>query len=488
MPEYADLRLYAVVKATPALHEAYDNSDRSAAFSLLGEYTRNLLRDEPYSCFSTPELVDGLRVVGAPSKDWKAAFVKGEEDPDPDPDKEPPAGLIPDELLIVYGFDSPGLLQQFITVVHHGRMVDRDAPISATGVDLGVDSADHWCPGANNLETFGTRADAKRTIGAGALPASLRGQRVNVVIIDEGLHKASFAPKNWGGGLDWLPPPPATPIPAGSAARTSHGMMIARTILDLAPDAVLYDVPLIPPRITSGFFSGVSTADAVYRRLLLEILLRRLFSRWSGPWVFVNAWAIFDRAVEPTLGDYTENKNTSPPYGHPLISVVKKAIGLFDFDVIFAAGNCGEFCASRRCGGVDRGPGHSIWGANALSEVITAGAVLTNEMWAGYSSQGPGPSINGLAHDKPDLCAPSNFREINNAAVANSGTSTACAVTAGIVAALRSKTSWHQKYVPPGTMHNALTGGARKTQGPGWNGRLGHGILDVAGAMGKLPT
>ena len=59
-------------------------------------------------------------------------------------------------------------------------------------------------------------------------------------------------------------------------------------------------------------------------------------------------------------------------------------------DVVFAAGNCGEFCPAPRCGKVDRVPGHSIWGANSSSAVITAGAVLTNEMWLGYSSQGPG--------------------------------------------------------------------------------------------------
>ena len=167
--------------------------------------------------------------------------------------------------------------------------------------------------------------------------------------------------------------------------------------------------------------------------------------------------------------------------------MVKLAIQFLDLDVIFAAGNCGELCASRRCGGVDRGPGRSIWGANALPEVITAGAVLTNEMWAGYSSQGPGPNIHGLAHDKPDVCAPSNFRETNDAAVFNTGTSMACAMTAGIVAALRSKPGWYQNSVSPQRMLSALTQGARKTQGSSWNGRLGHGILDAAGAMNQLP-
>lgn len=484
MPASTSLRLYAVVKATKELRDAYDHSDRQTDFSALTRYTQELLQTEPYVNFSTRELIDGIRVVRTPANDWEAAFVGGAEYRDLDLSRKPSAALSPDELIIVYAFATRDLLQQFLNVVQRGQAVDRDAPISGAGVDLGIDTTHHWCPGSGGLETFGTRADARRTVAANALPASLRGQRVNVVIIDEGLDKTSIPTKNWGGGLNWLPPPPAPPVNAGAAERTSHGMMIARTILDLAPDAVLFDVPLIPPRITADFFSGLSSADAVYRRLLLEILIRRPFPRWAGPWIFVNAWAIFDRSVEPAPGDYTENKS---PLGHPLINVVKRAIGLFDFDVIFAAGNCGEFCASSRCGGVDRGPGRSIWGANALPEVITTGAILTNDMWAGYSSQGPGPNINGLAHDKPDLCAPSNFREANDAAVHNSGTSTACAMTAGIVAALRSKPTWHQNSVPPATMHLALTRSARKTQGTGWNGRLGHGILNAVAAMSKLP-
>jgi hypothetical protein len=478
MPTYSNLRLYAAVKATEELKRAYDHSDTRTAFELLEKYTRWLLQRAPYDSDLARELVkeESFRVVGIPSKLWKADFV-GDDEPDLDLNRTPPAELVQNERLIVYQLANPNLLEQFLAVVEQGLTVDGNAPISAAGVDLGVGSTDHWCP-ASSFDTFGTRADARRTVAAGTLPALLRGQRVNVVIIDEGLHQASIPPNNWGGGLS------ATGMPAGSASRTSHGMMIARSILDLAPDAVLYDVPLIPERITASFFSGLNAAHAAYAKLLVEIWLRRQCKRWAGPWILVNAWAVFDRRVEPVRGNYTENKNT---FGHPLINVVKLAIGFSSFDVIFAAGNCGEFCGSRRCGGVDRGPGNSIWGANALPEVITAGAVLTNEMWAGYSSQGPGPSKNTLAHDKPDFCAPSNFRETDDAAVSNTGTSTACAMTAGIVAALRSKPSWYQNSVSPQQMLSALTQGARKTQGSSWNGRLGHGVLDAAGTMNQLP-
>jgi subtilisin family serine protease len=461
-------RLYAVLKATPALNEIYSSS----ALDKLTDYTKSLLSRPPFS--APTDLATSFRAVGAPSRDWITAFV-GDEDQSPVP---------LDELVVVYAFDDSKHQQDFIELVTD--KLTPDADILEVGVDIGVGTADHWCPGRATMAMFGKRADARRTISADALSGQvLFGQNVNVVIIDEGLDKDAIKPGNWGGGLNWIGNP-ANPVKVGTASRTSHGMMIARSVLDLAPGAVLYDVPLLPERIASvsGFFSGTSSAQAVFQIILAKVTSLRRHPRWAGPWILVNAWAIFDRSTEIPLGDYTENK---APGGHPLINKIRRAINRSHFDVIFAAGNCGEFCPSNRCGDVDRGPGHSIWGANALPEVITAGAVLTDETWVGYSSQGPGPNINRLARDKPDFCAPSDFSETNDAAVRNSGTSTACAVTAGVVAALRSNPAWNQTAVRPNQMRKALITSARQTHGPGWSPRLGHGILDAAAAIGKLP-
>jgi hypothetical protein len=118
--------------------------------------------------------------------------------------------------------------------------------------------------------------------------------------------------------------------------------------------------------------------------------------------------------------------------------------------------------------------------------VITAGAVRSDETWVGYSSQGPGPEL--LAVQKPDLCAPSQFCESYDAALLSSGSSAACAMTAGVVAALRGNPKWDQVTVPPETLRVALTTSARKPAGPaGWDNRLGFGILDAAAAIAALP-
>jgi subtilisin family serine protease len=195
----------------------------------------------------------------------------------------------------------------------------------------------------------------------------------------------------------------------------------------------------------------------------------------------VNAWAIYDRSTDVPLGDYTENTNPLPG-GHRLNYLVQQAALHQLVDFVFAAGNCGAFCPSPRCGPVDRGPDRSIWGANSLDAVITVGAVATNDMWLGYSSQGQGQEL--LGRYKPDLCAPSQFVETIDAHVQNTGTSAACGLTAGVTAALRRR--WNQSQLPPQALKAILTSKARKTQGTPWNRRTGYGVLDAKSVLDAL--
>ena len=169
-------------------------------------------------------------------------------------------------------------------------------------------------------------------------------------------------------------------------------------------------------------------------------------------------------------------------------------------DVIFAAGNCGQFCPDRRCGKRDLGPGKSIFGANSHRKVLTVSAVRTDARWIGSSSQGEGQPR--LSREKPDLCAPSYFRDAGDAFtgntsgsfvtnpgspyVANTGTSAACGVAAGIVAAIRS--GWDHTVLSPRDLKQALNDNARKTEGPGWNERLGHGIINVEATLSALES
>ncbi len=505
MANNSRIRFYATFRNTPELLSLYRSGDLDG----LTRFTIRLLRasqdhrpdateypdrrpgaaEYPASAQSdrtspeAPPFFENLKTVSAPSLNWRAAFVS------------PRAGatrsasvvahdVTPDELIVAYELASADEARAFLRIANENRNLPLDEAGNAfvgAGFDPGGSVADHWCPGLANRAIFGHRDHARRTVRAHALTSNaLLGQHVNVVIIDEGLDKAQIPPENWGGGLDHFIDMDLVQ-PAGTAPHTSHGMMIARSILDLAPRARLYDMPVMPPVSLPAIPVFVSSVQAAYASLVQAIQDRRESPHWSGPWVLVNAWGIFDTSTDPT-GSYTRN---TEPFGHPMINLLTRAVLEQNLDIIFAAGNCGQFCPSLRCGGRDRGPGHSIWGANAHPLVITVGAVRSDETWVGYSSQGPGPER--LEHQKPDLCAPSQFCETYDAASLSSGSSAACAIAAGVVAALRGNPDWDQVSVTPEALKTALTASARKPNGPaGWDNRLGFGIVDAAATIVTL--
>jgi subtilisin family serine protease len=356
-------------------------------------------------------------------------------------------------------------------------------PILGVGADLSLAETEYFCPANIDQLLFGDRDAAARLTRSGILrPQGLTGAGVNVVVIDEGVDAARIP--NFGGGL-------VSGLAAPGTATRGHGLMVVRNILDAAPDATLYDVPLIPQRITD-VPAFIGSALHVFNKMIQAIAFLRQFPPWAGPWILVNAWSIFDRSSEFPLGDYTEQP------GHPLNVTIGSAANE-GVDVVFAAGNCGQFCPDRRCGAHDVGPGHSIYGGNSHPNVLTTGAVRTDARWLGNSSQGPGQPL--LSRWKPDLCAPSNFRDLRDAFdgntngpfvgtttgspyIANTGTSAACGLTAGIMAALRSR--WDQTIVSPAQLIQILNANARKTEGPGWREHLGNGILDAEATFNAL--
>lgn len=255
--------------------------------------------------------------------------------------------------------------------------------------------------------------------------------------------------------------------------------MIVRNILNIAPQATIFDCPLLgdlPGHITD-IEKTTSDAANAYNQMIDDIDLLRLLPRWQGPWIFENAWAVYDRNSEHPFGNYTNRP------GHVFNQSVTRAVTK-KIDVVFCAGNCGQFCPDPYCGANDRGPGESILGANSHPGVFTVSAVRTDTIWLGYSSQGPGQS--NLDPGKPDFAAPSQFCEVEDVHATNTGTSAACALTAGVVAALRSK--WDCNTVSTARLKQVLKDTATKTKtGTGWQGRLGSGVLNAEAAFKALP-
>jgi hypothetical protein len=491
MVQTPGIRVYATLKNTRDLLALYRRKDFPSLTVVTVRLLDSLLdrRDgDQQSSVSVPAGVSPfegrIQAVSAPSLDWRASF-SGRQAAATRRATIVPRDIEPDELIVAYHVDGPEVAAEFLRLANthrHEPLDEHGNQFLGAGADPGASVADHWCPGSANLAGFGHREHARRSVRAGALAEhGLRGHGVNVVIIDEGLDKNLIPPANWGGGLDHFIDVDLV-LPAGSAGPRSHGMMIARSVLDFAPHARIYDVPAIPTAPPPNIQTFISTIQSAYTSLIHEILYRRSMPEWSGPWVLINAWGIFDTRSDPT-GSYTRNTEIG---GHPMINRITQAIATHQLDIVFAAGNCGQFCPSQSCGGQDRGPGHSIWGANAHPLVITVGAVRSDEIWTGYSSQGPGPEA--LAVEKPDLCAPSQFVETYDAALLNSGTSAACAVVGGVVAALRSNPAWSQSTVIPQALKAALMAILRKPDGSvGWDDRLGYGIVNVEQAIGALP-
>ena len=340
----------------------------------------------------------------------------------------------------------------------------------------GVATWQHWCPPG----TFATRAQAHRLIGAEALGgARLDGAGVNVVIVDSGVSERYVTDElgaTFGGGLEWTGPSrrrvPGRPDTAYTPAPRLHGDMVARNVLALAPSATIFDLPLIPERIERPWFFSLTAALAYWA---LDSWTR---ARASGPWVVVSPWAIFDRLAEAVPGNYTERR--SNPLNRIVIDMTTR------HDMIFSAGNSGQFCPAPRSGAYDRGPGRSILGANALEEVLCVGASRADALWVGASSQGPGPASlsRGGIDQKPDLSAPSWFRDPLDAGLADTGTSAAAAVAGGAVAALRS--GWDTHAVSPGRLKSILREAARPFWHVDWNGRAGTGVIDLRATVAAL--
>ncbi|MGH7155276.1 MAG: hypothetical protein ACREF3_15230, partial [Acetobacteraceae bacterium] len=170
---------------------------------------------------------------------------------------------------------------------------------SAIGADLSAGTGEYWCPLTPEQALFGTRRQARSLIHVGTLRQNaLLGDKVNLVVVDHGLDQRFIA--NFQGG--WQHTNPYDPsdihfpgMTVGSEAE--HGLMMVRNIHDAAPNANIWDMPLIPPRIWDiGVF--IHDAQAAFGQMLSDITFLSGFPQWSGPWVLVNAWAVYDRRSE----------------------------------------------------------------------------------------------------------------------------------------------------------------------------------------------
>lgn len=306
----------------------------------------------------------------------------------------------------------------------------------------------------------GDTAAVEQKLGLATLRrAGLTGKKVRVAVVDTGVNGDTI-PVHGG----WAPDPAYVP---GSAV-IHHGTMVAYDVRIAAPDARILDFALLQSK-AEVWTAFLSDAIAAYAELLNLIMSE------PGPLIVNNSWGMYNRNDDAPIGS-PENYSTN--IEHPFNQIVRSLVAA-GADVFFAAGNCGGNCPDPRCGKDDRGPGASIHGANSHPDVITVAATTVTDRRLGYSSQGPG----GLEVRKPDLTAYSHFVG-SGVFPADSGTSAACPVAAGVAAALRQMIA--PKKLSPAQLKTVLMRTARDLENDGWDIHMGYGVIDAAAAFNHL--
>ncbi|HEU0222520.1 MAG TPA: S8/S53 family peptidase [Paracoccaceae bacterium] len=337
----------------------------------------------------------------------------------------------------------------------------------------------HWPANGSQGAVFGDIADALRLIRADkAAWRPVAHPRVNAWIVDRGLNAGWLGGAYGGGlGLGKVPGGPAagTLHSPNVNARAEHGHQMVALIRRLAGREVrFYDAPLIPPRI-SKIDEFVPRAFFGYLAIYFKINFD--YRNVLGPWIVLSPWGFFDRRSEVPRGKVTEGA------GHAVNGAVRVAgggvIGARPVDLVFAAGNGGQFFPDRRTGPYEGGPGRSIWFPNGLGEAITVGAVRADGLWVGTASEGPAPELRpGLPNRKPDFAAPGWFGDATDRSLRYTGTSAASAIVAGAVALVRQRVDGN--VLSPAALAALLRRTARKRMRDRWNPRTGEGVLDLA--------
>ena len=313
----------------------------------------------------------------------------------------------------------------------------------------------------------------------------LDGGNVAIAIMDTGINIAHVnAKRRTTTRLDaansWSPPGGSAPTPFNHPV--NHGTMCAFDALIAAPNATLLDYPILatsapPPK---GPITGSTLAVAL-------LAYADLMSKWAVAFaagglrhytglVVNNSWGIYHPSWDFPPGHpgrFIDNPR------HPFTQFVA-TLAATGADILFAAGNCGAQCPDSKCQGRVAG---TIMGTNASADVLTIAGCDIHDQRVGYSSQGP--SIANMPQQKPDLTTYTHFlgSECKGPGDPDTGTSAACPVAAGCVAALRPKLTPAAQ--PPAHLFARLRSSARP--GPGtthgvWNGDYGWGILDLNAA------
>lgn len=252
-----------------------------------------------------------------------------------------------------------------------------------------------------------------------------------------------------------------------------HGTICAFNVCIAAPRCTLIDSAVIHgcPTDPIEVRSLVSDVVKVYGNLINWIESFRNEGIPTPQLVINNSWGLGRWRSLPHI---IPIDNITHPFNRQIKDLEESGV-----DILFAAGNEGEENETEETS-------RSIYGSNSHPQALCIGGVRTDTgILLSYSSQGPG----SLTDKKPDLCTYAHFlgSEAINSQTADDGTSTACAVASGIVAAIR--TLCPSSILSPAQLRQILCNTARhpKSNDSGYfDYSYGYGLINVEGVLEAL--
>lgn len=371
-----------------------------------------------------------------------------------------------------------------------------DPPQEIDGVTIYSDPTIDGVPTCGGDTPVGTWNDVQTLLDTASLAAKdMDGTNVAVVIMDTGINldyltnKLGFTPE-FDSANSWQPKgassaPGQWPIETDpNSLGLNHGTMCAFDALIAAPKATLVEGAVLrnPPPGASIMSGPLSNALAAFTAVLAswkDTNNSDGLSKYAGV-VLSNSWGIFHPSWDFPAGHpgrYCDNPRH--PFNRILEPMARAGI-----DVVFAAGNCGSDCPDGRC---QNRTTEAIMGASAMVDVFSIAGADTNGDRVGYSSQGP--SIPGMYDMKPDITSYTHFSgsEVFGAGTPDSGTSAACPVMAGCIAAIRTKVS-PLSPATPYMLYDHFRTDAKTPAGQSadWNGDYGYGLVDVVAVSNRF--
>jgi hypothetical protein len=296
------------------------------------------------------------------------------------------------------------------------------------------------------------------------------GTDVLVAVVDTGVNLAHLQSKgqnpNFDSANSWSP---VSNVVLGDMP-VDHGTMCAFDVCVTASNCTLLDYALLQSQASGGSVMDGFLSDAVQG-------FSQLLALMTGPnspkaLVVNNSWGMFHSSWDFPVG-HSGNYSDNPD--HPF-NIIVESLEDAGADILFAAGNCGAECPDPRC---EDESDQGIYGANSHSSVLSIAGVTIDRERLGYSTQGPGR----LDQDKPDLCTYTHFDGFG-VYDADSGTSAACPVAAGVIAAVRS--IYPSDQLRPAQLRNLLRRSARDLGNIGFDFDHGYGLIDIPALLNVL--